>query len=423
MAGALCLTSVLFMAMPLSVLGNAMSQTWADRHRIVLITQTRQKLKNLGYTAEHMPKLFSKFDKDGNGELEMDEFCDLVAKMRIGMKPSEATELFLAFDENGDGRLCKWRLWTAEVLARRWPERGLCLTVDDLEEAIRTIRQLRDVAAMQSLRLTASTLSLEGFRRLLEEVKHLKQLMRGRKDCDVLRGVEWRRIASSANPAENFLHCRLGGSPLLSLRNGQLLALQARCCSVDAAQLNDLAQDFGRPTPKFSAMDLIAKPESASCAERAGLSPLGPLAWKLQCLDLSENHLTGAGRSLGVFLRTLPELTRLSVESCSLTMEDLEQIARALVRSSIHRLDLAQNRLRSEGTLLIARMLPKNEIGDILVLNELKLAHDKRPFAGLRLAGNRFSNSTLNAFSASLKKMAKVCPPGCRCFEGRGEVM
>ncbi|CAK9078788.1 unnamed protein product [Durusdinium trenchii] len=141
----------------------------------------------------------------------------------------------------------------------------------------------------------------------------------------------------------------------------------------------------------------------------------------------------GAGRSLGVFLRTLPELTRLSVESCSLTMEDLEQIARALVRSSIHRLDLAQNRLRSEGTLLIARMLPKsqiqdlglekNEIGDILVLNELKLAHDKRPFAGLRLAGNRFSNSTLYAFSASLKKMAKVCPPGCRCFEGRGEVM
>ena len=75
---------VLFMAMPLSVLGNAMSQTWADRHRIVLITQTRRKLKNLGYTAEHMPKLFSKFDKDGNGELEMDEFCDLVAKMRIG---------------------------------------------------------------------------------------------------------------------------------------------------------------------------------------------------------------------------------------------------------------------------------------------------------------------------------------------------
>ncbi|CAJ1352835.1 unnamed protein product [Effrenium voratum] len=113
MAGALCLTSVLFMAMPLSVLGNAMSQTWADRHRIVLISQTRRKLKNLGYTAEHMPKLFGKFDKDGNGELEMDEFCDLVAKMRIGMKPSEASELFLAFDENGDGGITEMEFMKA----------------------------------------------------------------------------------------------------------------------------------------------------------------------------------------------------------------------------------------------------------------------------------------------------------------------
>ena len=113
MAGLLCLTSVLFMAMPLSVLGNAMSQTWADRHRIVLITQARRKLKNLGYTAEHMPRLFSKFDKDGNGELEMDEFCDLVAKMRIGMKPSEASELFLAFDENGDGGITEMEFMKA----------------------------------------------------------------------------------------------------------------------------------------------------------------------------------------------------------------------------------------------------------------------------------------------------------------------
>ena len=62
------------MAMPLSVLGNAMSQTWADRHRIVLITQARRKLKTLGYTAEHMPKLFSKFDKDGNGDWRFQTF-------------------------------------------------------------------------------------------------------------------------------------------------------------------------------------------------------------------------------------------------------------------------------------------------------------------------------------------------------------
>lgn len=59
----------------MEVLGNAMSNTWADRHRILLMTQTRRRLKNLGYTAEDMPKLFKKFDKDGNGDLEMEEFC------------------------------------------------------------------------------------------------------------------------------------------------------------------------------------------------------------------------------------------------------------------------------------------------------------------------------------------------------------
>ena len=72
------------------------------------MTQTRRRLKNLGYTAggglrvlefallefgvkssrarrfvqtfclrpEDMPKLFKKFDKDGNGDLEMEEFCE-----------------------------------------------------------------------------------------------------------------------------------------------------------------------------------------------------------------------------------------------------------------------------------------------------------------------------------------------------------
>ncbi|CAE7202354.1 KCNB2 [Symbiodinium pilosum] len=102
-AGTLCFISVLFMAMPLSVLGNAMSQTWADRHRILLMTRTRARLKNLGYSADDMPKLFKKFDTDNNGELELEEFCDLVAAMKVGVKPHEASELFMAFDDDGNG--------------------------------------------------------------------------------------------------------------------------------------------------------------------------------------------------------------------------------------------------------------------------------------------------------------------------------
>jgi len=102
-SGILCFISVLFMAMPLSVVGNAMSQTWSDRHRILLVTRARQRLKNWGVSAGDMPRLFKKFDSDGNGELGMDEFVDLISRMKIGMKPSEASDLFLAFDTDGSG--------------------------------------------------------------------------------------------------------------------------------------------------------------------------------------------------------------------------------------------------------------------------------------------------------------------------------
>ena len=51
-SGCLCFISVLFMAMPLSVVGNAMSETWSDRHRILLVARARQRLKVWGISAD-----------------------------------------------------------------------------------------------------------------------------------------------------------------------------------------------------------------------------------------------------------------------------------------------------------------------------------------------------------------------------------
>ena len=38
----------------IQVVGNAMSQTWSDRHRILLVTRARQRLKNWGVSAGAM---------------------------------------------------------------------------------------------------------------------------------------------------------------------------------------------------------------------------------------------------------------------------------------------------------------------------------------------------------------------------------
>jgi len=99
----LVLSSVLYMAMPISIIGSAFMKTWEDRHRLLVMIRTRDRLKQWGYTALDMPALFQRVDVNGNGELSVDEFRDMIGKMGIGMKAKEATELFEVFDEDGSG--------------------------------------------------------------------------------------------------------------------------------------------------------------------------------------------------------------------------------------------------------------------------------------------------------------------------------
>jgi len=102
-AGVLVICSVLYMAMPISIVGDAFTKTWADRHRLLMMLRTRERLTTWGYTARDMPRLFQQFDENSNGELCLEEFCDMIDKMRVGMKPRDAEELFEVFDEDGSG--------------------------------------------------------------------------------------------------------------------------------------------------------------------------------------------------------------------------------------------------------------------------------------------------------------------------------
>uniref|UniRef100_A0A7S4WDM2 EF-hand domain-containing protein n=1 Tax=Alexandrium monilatum TaxID=311494 RepID=A0A7S4WDM2_9DINO len=101
--GALVLSSVLYMAMPISIIGEAFTKTWEDRHRLLLMMRTRARLDLWGYTASDMPRLFQQFDSNHNGELSLEEFVDMIDKMSVGMRAKEAAALFEVFDEDGSG--------------------------------------------------------------------------------------------------------------------------------------------------------------------------------------------------------------------------------------------------------------------------------------------------------------------------------
>jgi len=99
----LMMGSALYMAMPIGILGDACSQVWNDRDRILLVSKTRERLAQWGYTAQDILKIFNRFDVNLNGELSLDEFRKMVADMHIGLQDDRVVQLFETLDRDGGG--------------------------------------------------------------------------------------------------------------------------------------------------------------------------------------------------------------------------------------------------------------------------------------------------------------------------------
>lgn len=103
--GVLIMTTVLYMAIPLGIVGDAFAQTWQDRDRILLMQRTRERLHQWGYTASDIPVLFSLSDDNDDGELTLHEFRDLLTRMHIGFDDERIMKLFASFDIEKNGTI------------------------------------------------------------------------------------------------------------------------------------------------------------------------------------------------------------------------------------------------------------------------------------------------------------------------------
>uniref|UniRef100_A0A7S0B8X7 EF-hand domain-containing protein n=1 Tax=Pyrodinium bahamense TaxID=73915 RepID=A0A7S0B8X7_9DINO len=104
-AAVLVVGSVLFMAMPIGIIGNAFTEMWKDRDRILLNHRFQDRIVQCGYTARDITVLFSQFDINGDGELDMSEFVTMVGEMQLGIQEARAVQLFESIDKDGSGAI------------------------------------------------------------------------------------------------------------------------------------------------------------------------------------------------------------------------------------------------------------------------------------------------------------------------------
>jgi len=99
----LVISSVLYMAMPIGILGNAFTEVWKDRDRILLTRKFSDRLQQSGYTSRDIPVLFRHFDQDGDGLLDLQEFRLMINEMQVGLRGERVAELFASIDTDGSG--------------------------------------------------------------------------------------------------------------------------------------------------------------------------------------------------------------------------------------------------------------------------------------------------------------------------------
>jgi len=104
-ASTLMVVSALYMAMPLGIVGDAFSRVWADRDRLLVIKRFRGAFLAGGFRTETLQEIFSVFDDDRSGTLNVTEFTLMLKTMQMKMSEDRINVLFHTLDLEGTGEI------------------------------------------------------------------------------------------------------------------------------------------------------------------------------------------------------------------------------------------------------------------------------------------------------------------------------
>jgi len=102
-ASILTIVSVLFIAMPVGLVGYEFTVCWQNRARVLLLARARKRFAQWGYQGRDVQLLFEYADTDRDGSLNLLEFCELLSEMKLGLPSDSIVELFQLFDDDDNG--------------------------------------------------------------------------------------------------------------------------------------------------------------------------------------------------------------------------------------------------------------------------------------------------------------------------------
>lgn len=96
---------VLFLSMPLAILGNNFCSVWDDRDRVTLISRMRDAISQTGVNRTKVAEAFDQIDLDGSGTVNFREFCFAVQYLNLSLPKKNLQKLWKSIDRDGSGEI------------------------------------------------------------------------------------------------------------------------------------------------------------------------------------------------------------------------------------------------------------------------------------------------------------------------------
>ena len=89
LAGFASLFGVIFLSMPIAIVGNNFVNTWAGKERVVFVERLRHLLHRSSLRVTDVKTIFHQMDVEGKGEIGLQEFRNALESLKINISDHE----------------------------------------------------------------------------------------------------------------------------------------------------------------------------------------------------------------------------------------------------------------------------------------------------------------------------------------------